>query len=548
MFRGRIDTVEKISKKEGFVPFGVLCRKNRKNSIYEQDILRLAKDVEASMTGHTLFVTSMRRKEGKTMTAVSLSKMLSVLGRRVLLFYAGTQEMQADQWFHDIGDQGKPLEDYLNGACSIKDIISYDRKDHLYLISTESRTGQLNREQSLRLKELIGSCGGLMDYVIVDGPCMEEGSLPVELAGACDASLLVVRDARMQPEQVKEICAELSEESSQFLGYVLNQTRQETVPPPIWGEMPEVSGKCRRQTIYAGLKKSILQLWWLAFVLTAAFCAVRFVFGNRTYHPLTAETAFDPWKEIGPAALAALMVWMILVVCSAGRRFSIRTGMQVREYLGMRLLAEMPGGHLKNKKTYARYSRAMEKLCAKVQASGGSVLMVTSTVTGEGKSTLAWNLADMLSKQGNRVIVIDADMHEQLMSRWLRTRKKTPMPWDMLDLIEGRAQAENTILQMKANQVYFLGMSREVKQPAVFLRSEAFRRLLSALKESMDYIIIDAPPASAGESEVLARETDGIIYTVGYDLLSPKQILGGVQRMRKTKVNMLGSVLCRDIC
>lgn len=561
----RTDTVKGVCSQLKAAPLGVISKKRKRSDAYNQDILRLARDVEAAMVSgeHTLFVTSARREEGKTMTAVHLAEALALLGKRVMLFDASLERSRLWREFNDIREQGKPLEKYLKGECSIKDIISYDGKKHLYLICSSQMQLQLRGEEMERLRELIQSCSKLMDYVIVDGPSMEDGGFPVLLAEICDASLLVIRRKRNSREQPERAIQELKESSAVFLGVVLNDMKETPAPVPVWGEVRNVSFRRKLSTFFRGLRKSLLRLWWVFFILVFAFCAGCFIISNHAYHPLTAQLPYNPWEGIAQAAAAAFLLWCLLLIVCGLRWRRIHSGIEVREYLGLRLLSVMPGGSIRREKTEQAYERAIGKLCAKLLCAKllcagkqdepaqdrkeGGVLMVTSTVTGEGKSTLAWNMADSLAKQGKRVILLDADMHEQLMSRWLRTKKKTPIPWDLLDLMEGRAQAEGAILQMKSSGVYFIGMSREVKQPAVFMQSRAMGQLLEALRETMDYVIIDAPPASSVEAEFLAEQTDGIVYAIGRDMVPISWIQGSLQRLERGRAKLLGAVICREL-
>lgn len=211
-----------------------------------------------------------------------------------------------------------------------------------------------------------------------------------------------------------------------------------------------------------------------------------------------------------------------------------------------------------------RYERAMGRLWAKLKISeqqmsqqqtsqqpvaeqkGGKILMVTSTLEGEGKTTFAWNLAEMLSKRGSSVMLIDADMDSRLMTSWLQNKKHVSIPWDLQDLMLARASAEQAILQITESKVYFLGLNREVSDAVQFLLSDGLGEILSAIRQSMDYVILDAPPALFAHSELLANQADGILYVIGYDEADADQILSGVQRMAETKIPVVGTVLCKQ--
>lgn len=583
MFQSREGTVRKIKRGMGASPFGIISEKQKKQSMQEQDILRLALDLCKTVKRGTINIAKSNEIPEKMELCALLCETLAKLGKRVL-FLCIRQQM-ADIIFDSSG-QKHPLQDFLDGLCSVKDILSYDREKKVYQIMGGAECVALDNRQLERLTDLLRSCGGLMDYVIVDGPDLEEGGLAVALAGLCEASALLISarqcSSKAQINKERQCMREIAALSSHFVGYIICQTRDEWMLPPIWQEVPCVTKRCKRQMKKSALKKGILHLGWVAFFLIFVFVSAVFSANNVTLSICRMwnwQVHYSPWRGSMVAAAAALFIWGRMVRQYAAGHKTIRRSQQAEEVLGVKLLESLPGGNMKRETHRIRYERAMGRLWVKLKISeqqmcqqqtsqqqmcqqqmcqqqtsqqpvaeqkGGKILMVTSTLEGEGKTTFAWNLAEMLSKRGSSVMLIDADMDSRLMTSWLQNKKHVSIPWDLQDLMLARASAEQAILQITESKVYFLGLNREVSDAVQFLLSDGLGEILGAIRQSMDYVILDAPPALFAHSELLANQTDGILYVIGYDEADADQILSGVQRMAETKIPVIGTVLCKQ--
>lgn len=578
MFQSREGTVRKIKKGMEASPFGIISEKQKKRSMQEQDILRLALDLCKTVERGTINIAESNEIPEKTELCALLCETLAKLGKRVL--FLCIRQQLADIIF-DSNGQKCPLQDFLDGLCSVRDILSYDREKKVYQIIGEADCVALDNRQLERLTDLLRSCGGLMDYVIVDGPDLEEGGLAVALVGLCEASTLLISarqcSSKAKIRKERQCMREIAVLSSHFVGYIICQTRDEWTLPPIWQEVPCVTKRCKRQMKKSALKKGILHLGWVAFFLIFVFVSAVFSVNNVTLSICRMwnwSVHYSPWRGSVVAAVAALFVWGRMVSQYAASHRTIRRSQQAEEILGVRLLERLPGGNMKRETNRIRYERIVGRLWAKLKISeqqmsqqqmsqqqtcqqqmskqpvaeqkGGKILMVTSTLEGEGKTTFAWNLAEILSKKGSSVMLIDADTNSRLMTSWLQNKKHVSIPWDLQDLMLARASAEQAILQITESKVYFLGLNREVSDAVKFLLSDGLGEILGAIRQNTDYVILDAPPALFAHCELLAKQADGILYVIGYDEADANQILSGLQRMERTNTLVVGTVLCKQ--
>ncbi len=567
MFQSREGTVRKIMKGMQTPPFGIISERRKKQSMQEQDMLRLALDLCAEVERGTINMAGTGTVPEKTAVCALLCETLARMGRRVLFLCI---KQQMTEMAFDNSGQKRSLQDFLDEECGVRDILSYDREKKVYQIAGEMACAKVSDGQYARLHDLLRSCGSLMDYVIVDGPDLEEGGLAVWLAGVCDASVFMMTAQQSHKTQIaraKSCMEEIKALSAHFIGYIVCQTKDAWSLPAIWQEMPGVTKRCRRRMMRAACRKGMRHLGWAAPFLVFAFVAAVFSTNNMAlsvFRLWAWPVRYSPWRGTMVAAGVALGSWFWMVKLYASKNRTIKREEQVEVCLGVRLLESLPKGNLKREKHRERYERTLSALCVKAKLweqqnkvvkdknvqenewQAGSMFMVTSTLEGEGKTTLAWNLAEMLSKNGASVMLIDADVDSRLMTSWLQSKKHVSIPWDLQDLMEARASAEQAILQITESKVYFLGLNREVPDPLQFFLSDELAGIVAAVKKSMDYVIVDAPSVFFACTELLAKQSDAILYAIGYDEADAEQILSGVQRITKTKTPVIGTVLCRQ--
>lgn len=138
---------------------------------------------------------------------------------------------------------------------------------------------------------------------------------------------------------------------------------------------------------------------------------------------------------------------------------------------------------------------------------------ITSTVAGEGKSTVASNLASLLADAGRRVILIDADLRNPTLARSL-----TPRPsagW--LEVLSGKIDLARATGRDAATGLALLPLlltEAPVHSDEV-LASQGFRTLLDRLRESYDYVIVDLPPiAPVVDVRAIVPVIDSFVFVV----------------------------------
>jgi len=166
------------------------------------------------------------------------------------------------------------------------------------------------------------------------------------------------------------------------------------------------------------------------------------------------------------------------------------------------------------------------------------VIMVTSSVPGEGKSTVASNLAYSMSKLENTVL-IEADMRRPGLGRALGLRSD-----GLSELLAGEAYLEDCLRSNAMGQLDIIPAGRIPETHLELLASPEFAELISLLRARYDRIIIDLAPVQAvSDAIVVGKYADSAIYVVKADGTPMPVVQRGVDRLREKGINVTGAVI-----
>ena len=166
---------------------------------------------------------------------------------------------------------------------------------------------------------------------------------------------------------------------------------------------------------------------------------------------------------------------------------------------------------------------------------------VTSTCSGEGKSTLALNLAYMLASAGERVLVIEADMRIPTIAKQLGVN---PSP-GLSNLLAGLCTVGEAIQSSGLhNQLWVLTSGGIPPNPSELLGSRSMRNSLDALNKAFDFILLDLPPVTeVADALVISKLADGMIMVVRQDYTNRRAFNAAMNQLRYVQAKILGFVI-----
>lgn len=166
------------------------------------------------------------------------------------------------------------------------------------------------------------------------------------------------------------------------------------------------------------------------------------------------------------------------------------------------------------------------------------VMVVTSSIPGEGKSTVSANLAFALG-QMEKVLLIDADLRRPTLARSFEFPVGTP---GLANLIAGTAKLDECIKQVDGLDMMSAGTVPP--NPLELLSSPRFAKVLEVLKSKYERIIIDSPPTQAvSDAIVLSTFANSLIYVVRSDSTHIPLVEKGVGQLLQNNAPVKGIVL-----
>lgn len=172
------------------------------------------------------------------------------------------------------------------------------------------------------------------------------------------------------------------------------------------------------------------------------------------------------------------------------------------------------------------------------------VVMMTSSVPREGKSTTAVLLALTSQQMGRRAILVDCDLRLPAISTLIDVDRDKP---GLLAAINGTASLEEAVstdptgldvLQMRPKD------SGLTQNAADILASQKFRALIDQLRERYDFVMLDAPPTLVvSDSRIVSGAVDGVVFSVKWDATPRGAVSEAVKQLRGIDAPLIGAVM-----
>lgn len=161
-----------------------------------------------------------------------------------------------------------------------------------------------------------------------------------------------------------------------------------------------------------------------------------------------------------------------------------------------------------------RVSEALKTLRTNLIFSGNSIRVIgfTSFNASEGKSIVSLQTAIAFAQAGKRVLLVDADLRKSVLPSRLRVRNKME---GLSHYLSGLANVNELLRETDVPGLYIMFAGSRVPNSAELLGNENFAKLIPALKDVFDYVIIDtAPLGQVIDCAVMAPHLDGIVLLV----------------------------------
>lgn len=275
---------------------------------------------------------------------------------------------------------------------------------------------------------------------------------------------------------------------------------------------------------------------------------------------ISVATPPDKPSTPGPALFGAVgftasaMLGTLLALLLERLDNGLRGAKQVEQLLGLPTLGLVPRlERLKRNqkphnyliaKPLSAYAESLRAIYTSLQLSDvdhpPKMVLVTSSLPQEGKSTLSLSLACFAANSGQKVLLMDVDLRHPSVHRDLGTQPTA----GLIEYMAGEKTLDEVLVRDEASGIWYLPIKRQTANPTDLLGSQKMKQLLAELRERFDFIVLDsAPLLGVTDSKVVARLVDKVLFAVQWEKTSKDTVVNALAHMREAKASVAGVVL-----
>ncbi len=293
---------------------------------------------------------------------------------------------------------------------------------------------------------------------------------------------------------------------------------------------------------------------------------------NLVVRPATSagQIAPTPKRNAILGAFVGLLLGLAIAFLWETLDKRVRTEDEIERRLGLPLLSRLPdpgrGAEKEGRLTMIHepqdaYAEAVRRLRTNLEFANvdrdARVIMITSAVEREGKSTTIANLAVALARSGRNVALVDLDLRQPVLAKYFELQGRQ----GITDVVLERADLEATLapIRLPIPSSASLGANGSVggvgrldvlpsgplpANPGELVGTQALGRVLQQLRESHDYVLVDAAPLlSVGDSMTLSARVDGVLLVTRLGIVNRPMLTDLRRELDASPANMLGFVV-----
>ncbi|PYG25486.1 GumC family protein [Pelagimonas varians] len=256
------------------------------------------------------------------------------------------------------------------------------------------------------------------------------------------------------------------------------------------------------------------------------------------------------------SAIMGFVIGAAIIFFRQVRNNKFRTAEDLEAVTGLATHGQIPKMPLRKRNALIPYLRenptsaaaeSIRNMRTSLLLTGGEntpqVILSTSSVPGEGKTTQAVALAYSCSGLGKKVLLIEGDLRRRSLDNYFSA--PTGVIAGLTSAVAGDVPVQDCIFTDESTNVdILLGEKSPPVNAADFFSSLAFENFLAELRETYDFIIIDAPPLLVvTDARILARLTDRIMFLVAWDKTDQHQVEASMAQLNLIESNRISPVL-----
>ncbi len=181
------------------------------------------------------------------------------------------------------------------------------------------------------------------------------------------------------------------------------------------------------------------------------------------------------------------------------------------------------------------------KIRSKLDKEEAKVILFTSVMENEGKSTVAANIALALAHEKSKVALIDCDFRKPAQYKIFRVPQSITQ--NLIEIMKSGQSVESAFTRDETNGLYTVFNSTATSSMEDIYDNEVLRKILRLCRKQMDYVILDTSPmALVSETEELAQLCDASVLVVRRDVVYSRDINDAIDALNNTRGKVLGCI------
>ncbi len=167
-------------------------------------------------------------------------------------------------------------------------------------------------------------------------------------------------------------------------------------------------------------------------------------------------------------------------------------------------------------------------------------IVLTSSVPNEGKSTVAYNLAQAIASSGKRTLIVECDMRRRSLADMVGARARH----GIYAVLSGQVELDEALVATSHRNLFFLDSEPHIPNPADILSSQRFRKLVVQMESDFDYVVIDTPPVGTFvDAAIIAALADATALVVRERFVKRAELQNAYDQLKKADANVIGVIM-----
>lgn len=167
-------------------------------------------------------------------------------------------------------------------------------------------------------------------------------------------------------------------------------------------------------------------------------------------------------------------------------------------------------------------------------------IVLTSSVPNEGKSTVAYNLAQAIASSGKRTLIVECDMRRRSLADMVGARARH----GIYAVLSGQVELNEALVATSHRNLFFLDSEPHIPNPADILSSQRFRKLVAQMESDFDYVVIDTPPVGTFvDAAIIAALADATALVVRERFVKRAELQNAYDQLKKADANVIGVIM-----